>query len=76
MLREGHRIGLTSINNGGFTFQLGCLEKSFTLKSSYVFFATDNLFPSCTLEDKRCQESLGLATENLAAIFLKMAGTV
>ena len=63
MLSEGHGIGLTLINNGGFTFQLGCLEKSFTLKSSYVFLAADNFFPSCTLNDKRCQDSLGLTTE-------------
>jgi len=50
ILKKGHVLGLLSTNNGGFTFQSGCLEKIFTLNSSYNFLATKNVFPACSLE--------------------------
>ena len=63
ILKKGHVLGLTSINNGGFTVHFGCYEKTFSLNSSYIFIATNNLFPTCTLKDTRCQESLGSTKE-------------
>jgi len=63
ILKKGYELGLTSINNGGFAAQLGCLKKTFSLKSSYNFLATNGFFPACTLEDVRCQKSLGVITE-------------
>ena len=62
ILKEGYELELTSIDNGGFTAQLVCLKKTFSLKSSYNFLATNSFFPACTLEDARCQKSLGVVT--------------
>ena len=62
-LLEAQGLGVTVMSKEGFTIQNDCLEKTFSLNSSYSFLMTNSFFPTCTLEDKDCQKSLGFTKE-------------